>query len=163
MYSWINHNSLYILIFIFPIISTIFIYFYVSKNKFILLSSFLFLTLFFILIKVFFQPQTTDDITQIELSEIINNESDVIVEFFSPNCMGCVLSEKAVNEFIEKYSKKYKFIKLNISDDRYSELVLNNLVTITPTFIYYKNGEMKEKYVGMLNDSEKLLEKFTQK
>ena len=77
--------------------------------------------------------------------------------------MGCVLSEKAVNEFIEKYSKKYKFIKLNISDDRYSELVLNNLVTITPTFIYYKNGEMKEKYVGMLNDSEKLLEKFTQK
>ena len=43
------------------------------------------------------------------------------------------------------------------------KLVLNNLVTITPTFIYYKNGEMKEKYVGMLNDSEKLLEKFTQK
>ena len=129
MYSWINHNSLYILIFIFPLISTIFIYFYVSKNKFILLSSFLFLTLFFILLKVFFQPQTTDDITQIELSEIINNESDVIVEFFSPNCMGCVLSEKAVNEFREKYSKKYKFIKLNISDDRYSELVLNNLVT----------------------------------
>jgi thiol-disulfide isomerase/thioredoxin len=163
MYSWINHNSLYILIFVFPVFVTIFIYFYISKNKIILLSSFLLLTLIFVLVKVYFQPQSTDDINQIELARIINNEQDVIIEFFSPNCMGCVLSENAANEFIEKYSNKYKFIKLNISDKRYSELVLENLVTVTPTFIYYKDGEMKEKYIGILNDSEKLYEKFNQK
>jgi thiol-disulfide isomerase/thioredoxin len=163
MYSWINHNSLYILIFLFPVLVTIFVYIYISKNKLLLLSSFLLLTLFFILIKIFFQPQSTENINQIELAEIINNESDVVIEFFSPNCMGCVLSEKAVNEFIEKYSNRYKIIKLNISDKRYAELVSENLVTVTPTFIYYKDGEMIEKYVGMLNDSDKLHEKFNQK
>ncbi|MEC7837372.1 MAG: thioredoxin family protein [Chloroflexota bacterium] len=115
------------------------------------------------MIKIFFQPQSTENINQIELAEIINNESDVVIEFFSPNCMGCVLSEKAVNEFIEKYSNRYKIIKLNISDKRYAELVSENLVTVTPTFIYYKDGEMIEKYVGMLNDSDKLHEKFNQK
>ncbi len=113
--------------------------------------------------EVYFQPQSTDDINQIELAEIINNESDVVIEFFSPNCMGCVLSEQAVNEFIEEHSNRYKVIKLNISDKRYAELVSENFVTVTPTFIYYKDGEMKEKYIGMLNDSEKLYEKFNQK
>tara|TARA_B100000579_G_scaffold91934_1_gene72637 strand:- start:17891 stop:18382 length:492 start_codon:yes stop_codon:yes gene_type:complete len=162
MYSWINHNSLYILIFFFPIVATLFIYFYISKNKFILISSFLLLTLIFVLIKIFFQPQPTDNIDQVELEQIINNESEVIIEFFSPNCMGCVLSEPAVNEFLEKYSNKYKFIKLNVSDKRYSELVKKNLITVTPTFIYYKDGKVKDKYVGMLSDFEKLYEKFNQ-
>lgn len=162
MYSWINHNSLYILIFFFPILATIFIYFLISKNKFLLISSFLVLTLIFVLIKIFFQPHPTDDIDQVEFQQIINNESEVIIEFFSPNCMGCVLSEPAVNEFLEKYSNKYKFIKLNVSDKRYSKFVMTNLITVTPTFIYYKNGKLEEKYVGMLSDSEKLYEKFNQ-
>jgi len=163
MFYWINHNSLYILIFLFPALTTILIYFFASKNKLILLSSFILLTLLFLLVKFFFQPQSTDDINQVELEEIINNESEVIIEFFSPNCMGCVLSEQAVNEFREKYSNKYKFIKLNISDDRYSELVSKNSITVTPTFIYYRDGEIREKYFGMLNDYEKLHKKFNQK
>lgn len=161
MFSWINHNSLYILIFFFPIVITIVVYYNFSKNKFLLISLFVFLTLLFVLVKIFFQPNATDDIDQVELDQIINNESEVIIEFFSPNCMGCVLSEKEVNEFIEKYSE-YKFIKLDVSDKRYSELVMKNFITVTPTFLYFKNGKFNDKYVGMLSDSENLYEKFNQ-
>ena len=76
--------------------------------------------------------------------------------------MGCVLSQSAVNEFIDNYSSKFKVIKLNVSDNRYSNIISENMITVTPTFIYYKNGKIYEKYVGMLNDSEKLYEKFNQ-
>ena len=97
-----------------------------------------------------------------KLVEIIDNEEHVVIEFFSPNCMGCVLSQSAVNEFIDNYSSKFKVIKLNVSDNRYSNIISENMITVTPTFIYYKNGKIYEKYVGMLNDSEKLYEKFNQ-
>ena len=102
------------------------------------------------------------DISQVELVEIIDNEEHVVIEFFSPNCMGCVLSQSAVNEFIDNYSNKFKVIKLNASDNRYSNIISENMITVTPTFIYYKNGKIYEKYVGMLNDSEKLYKKFNQ-
>lgn len=162
MYTWINHNSLYILIFLFPILISSLLFFYVTKNKFVIIIAFILLTLLFVSVKIFFQPKSNVDISQVELVEIIDNEEHVVIEFFSPNCMGCVLSQSAVNEFIDNYSNKFKVIKLNVSDNRYSNIVSENMITVTPTFIYYKNGKIYEKYVGMLNDSEKLYEKFNQ-
>jgi len=70
------------------------------------------------------------------------------------------LSQTAINEFINNYSNEFKVIKLNVSDSRYSNIISENMVTVTPTFIYYKKGKIYEKYVGMLNDSEKLYQKF---
>ncbi len=160
MYTWINHNSLYILIFLFPILFSSLLFFYVTKNKLIIIVSFILITLLFVSVKIFFQPKSNNDLTQVELIEIIDNEENVVIEFFSPNCMGCVLSQTAINEFINNYSNEFKVIKLNVSDSRYSNIISENMVTVTPTFIYYKKGKIYEKYVGMLNDSEKLYEKF---
>ncbi len=160
MYTWINHNSLYILIFLFPILFSSLLFFYVTKNKLIIIVSFILITLLFVSVKIFFQPKSNNDLTQVELIEIIDNEENVVIEFFSPNCMGCVLSQTAINEFINNYSNEFKVIKLNVSDSRYSNIISENMVTVTPTFIYYKKGKIYEKYVGMLNDSEKLYQKF---
>ncbi len=160
MYTWINHNSLYILIFLFPILFSSLLFFYVTKNKLIIIVSFILITLLFVSVKIFFQPKSNNDLTQVELIEIIDNEENVVIEFFSPNCMGCVLSQTAINEFINNYSNEFKVIKLNVSDSRYSNIISENMITVTPTFIYYKKGKIYEKYVGMLNDSEKLYEKF---
>ena len=160
MYTWINHNSLYILIFLFPILFSSLLFFYVTKNKLIIIVSIILITLLFVSVKIFFQPKSNNDLTQVELIEIIDNEENVVIEFFSPNCMGCVLSQTAINEFINNYSNEFKVIKLNVSDSRYSNIISENMVTVTPTFIYYKKGKIYEKYVGMLNDSEKLYQKF---
>ena len=160
MYTWINHNSLYILIFLFPILFSSLLFFYVTKNKLIIIVSFILITLLFVSVKIFFQPKSNNDLTQVELIEIIDNEENVVIEFFSPNCMGCVLSQTAINEFINNYSNEFKVIKLNVSDSRYSNIISENMITVTPTFIYYKKGKIYEKYVGMLNDSEKLYQKF---
>ncbi|MBL06688.1 MAG: hypothetical protein CL773_02325 [Chloroflexi bacterium] len=160
MYTWINHNSLYILIFLFPILFSSLLFFYVTKNKLIIIVSFILITLLFVSVKIFFQPKSNNDLTQVELIEIIDNKENVVIEFFSPNCMGCVLSQTAINEFINNYSNEFKVIKLNVSDSRYSNIISENMITVTPTFIYYKKGKIYEKYVGMLNDSEKLYQKF---
>ena len=63
--------------------------------------------------------------------------------------MGCVLSQSAVNEFIDNYSNKFKVIKLNVSDNRYSNVISENTITVTPTFIYYKNGKIYENMLDV--------------
>ncbi len=75
MYTWINHNSLYILIFLLPILISSLLFFYVTKNKFVIIIAFIFLTLLFVSVKIFFQPKSNVDISQVELVEIIDEEN----------------------------------------------------------------------------------------
>ena len=68
MFTWINHNSLYILIFIFPFVISTFTYFYISKNRLFILLIFISLTAFFILVRLIFAPQEPSQQEKIELS-----------------------------------------------------------------------------------------------
>ena len=52
-----------------------------TKNKFVIIIAFIFLTLF-VSVKIFFQPKSNVDISQVELVEIIDNEEHVVIEFF---------------------------------------------------------------------------------
>ena len=57
MFTWVNHNSLYILIFIFPFLISLLSYIYLTKNKIIIFSIFFFLLLAFLILKNAFVPQ----------------------------------------------------------------------------------------------------------
>ena len=107
MFTWINHNSLYILIFIFPFVISTFTYFYISKNRLFILLIFISLTAFFILVRLIFAPQEPSQQEKIELSSIEQN-GKIVVQFFSPNCLGCVLSEIAINNLRKHIQKNLR-------------------------------------------------------
>ena len=160
MFTWINHNSLYILIFIFPFVISTFTYFYISKNRLFILLLFISLTTFFILVRLIFAPQEPSQQEKIELSSI-EQKGKIVVQFFSPNCLGCVLSERAINNFKNTYSEEFKVIQINIADDDYSDMVKKYNVSVVPTFIYFNDGIVVESYKGTLRSSEDLYKKFT--
>jgi thiol-disulfide isomerase/thioredoxin len=160
MFTWVNHNSLYILIFIFPVLISLLSYFYITKNKIIVFSIFFFLIVFFLLIKILLSPQESTSLEQSNIENIFESEGKLVVEFFSPNCLGCILSENAVKEFNTNYSDEFNFIKLNISDERYSSLVNDYQISVTPTFLLINEGKVINKYQGVLSNSKKLYEAF---
>ena len=160
MFTWINHNSLYILIFIFPFVISTFTYFYISKNRLFILLLFISLTTFFILVRLIFAPQEQSQQEKIEISSI-EQKGKIVVQFFSPNCLGCVLSERAINNFKKTYSEEFKVIQINIADDDYSDMVKKYNVSVVPTFIYFDDGIAVESYKGTLRSSEALYKKFT--
>ena len=91
MFTWINHNSLYILILFFPFVVSVFIYFYISKNKFFVFSIFIILTIFFIMIRLFFAPENSSLEERQNINSEIESKGKIVVQFFSPNCLGLSL------------------------------------------------------------------------
>ena len=163
MFTWINHNSLYILILFFPFVVSVFIYFYISKNKFFVFSIFIILTIFFIMIRLFFAPENSSLEERININSEIESKGKIVVQFFSPNCLGCLLNEGAINNFKNEYSNEFKVIKINIADDDYSQMVKKYNISVVPTFIYFYDGIAMETYTGTLRNSETLYEKFSPK
>jgi len=160
MYTWLNHNSLFILIFIFPFLISLISYIYLTKRRIVIFSIFFFLLILFLILKSLFVPQESPSLNNMNKANIFENEGKLVVEFFSPNCLGCILSENAVNEFNSKYFEEYDFLKINISDINYSNIVRDYQITVTPTFLLINKGEVINKYQGILSNSENLYQAF---
>ena len=114
MFHWINHNSLYIITVLFPIILSIIFYNYFSKNKLIFLSVFLLLLVISITTKILIEPGNKTN--SLEINSILSNEKPMVIEFYSPNCMGCVISEKSFLDFRKSYPERFSTFQINISD-----------------------------------------------
>ncbi len=161
MFHWINHNSLYIITFLFPIILSIIFYNYFSKNKLIFLSVFLLLLVISITTKILIEPGNKTN--SLEINSILSNEKPMVIEFYSPNCMGCVISEKSFLDFQKSYPERFTTFQINISDKNYSDLVRKYEITSTPTFVLIHQGKLIDKYVGLLTNKEKLYIRFKDK
>ena len=161
MFQWINHNSLYIITFLFPIVLSIIFYNYVSKNKLIFFSVFLLLLLISITTKIIIEPGNKAN--SLEISSILSDDKPMVIEFYSPNCMGCVISEKPFLDFQESYSERYSTFQIDIYDKNYSDLIRKYEIISTPTFVLIHKGKLVDKYVGLLTNKEKLYIRFKDK
>ena len=161
MFHWINHNSLYIITFLFPIIVSIIFYNYLSKNKLILLSVFVILLVISISTKILIEPGNKTN--SLEINSILSVDKPMVIEFYSPNCMGCAISEKPFLDFQKSYSESFTSFQINISDKNYSDLVRKYEITSTPTFVLIHQGKLIDKYVGLLTNKEKLYIRFKDK
>ena len=117
MFQWINHNSLYIITFLFPIIVSIIFYNYLSKNKLILLSVFVLLLVISISTKILIEPGNKTN--SLEINSVLSVDKPMVIEFYSPNCMGCVISEKPFLDFQKSYSERFTSFQIDIYDKKY--------------------------------------------
>ena len=92
--------------------------------------------------------------------EAIESGKAVVVDFWATWCGPCIKLGPVVEELAEKYADKAVIGKLNIDDN--DEIASENRVRNIPTRLFFKDGELKDRSVGLvkLSDLEEKLAKI---
>ena len=81
-----------------------------------------------------------------------NSQRLMILDLYADWCMPCQMLSPILQELDKKY-KEVEFYRVNV--DEAEEFAILNEINSIPTLLFYKDGEIKEKIVG-LNSMEKL-------
>ena len=84
------------------------------------------------------------------LSEVLNNDKLVIVDFFATWCEPCKLYTPILRTASEKYSDRLDIFKVDVDESQ--NIAMRYNITSTPTLIFFKDGEEVERQVGLLNE-----------
>ena len=79
-------------------------------------------------------------------SEAIRCDTPVVVDFWGPQCAPCLALMPEVEKLAGEYAGKIKFGKLNAAENR--RFCMSLKVMSLPTFLFYKNGECRERLSG---------------
>ena len=94
------------------------------------------------------------------LSEVLNNEKLVIIDFFAEWCGPCQMLAPILKEIDEAYSDKVEIYKVNVAES--ADCAMRYGVTAMPTMVFFKDGEEVERVVGFLpkEELEKIIQEF---
>ncbi|MCM1369888.1 MAG: thioredoxin [Candidatus Amulumruptor caecigallinarius] len=84
--------------------------------------------------------------------EAIESGKPVVIDFWATWCGPCIKLGPVVEELAEKYEGKAIIGKLNIDEE--SEIVAENRVRNIPTVLFFKNGELQARSVGLVKLSD---------
>lgn len=84
--------------------------------------------------------------------EAIESGKVVVIDFWATWCGPCIKLGPVVEELAEKYGEKAEIGKLNIDED--SEIVGEYRVRNIPTVLFFKDGELKDRSVGLVKLSD---------
>lgn len=80
--------------------------------------------------------------------EAIESGKPVVIDFWATWCGPCIKLGPIVEELAEKYAGNAEFGKLNIDDN--DEVASENRVRNIPTVLFFKDGKMVERSVGLV-------------
>jgi len=83
---------------------------------------------------------------------VIKGEKPSVVDFWAPWCGPCRMLAPIVDELSEKFEGKVNILKCNVDEsaDAPAEYGVRNI----PTLLFFKNGEMVDRLVGLVSQSE---------
>ncbi len=84
--------------------------------------------------------------------EAIESGKPVVIDFWATWCGPCIKLGPVVEELAEKYAGQVTVGKLNIDDN--DEIASENRVRNIPTVLFFKDGELKERSVGLVKLSD---------
>lgn len=97
------------------------------------------------------------DINAEEYAALQNSENPVVIDFHATWCGPCKVLSPILEE-LESEVENVEFVKLDV--DQYPEIAGANQVMGVPTVVILKDGEVKERFVGV-QPKETIKEKIT--
>lgn len=89
------------------------------------------------------------DITQdVFQKEVLEHQGLVVVDFWAPWCGPCRVLSPIIEELAEELQGKVKVAKVNVDEN--GEIASQYNVMGIPTIIFFKNGQMVDQHVGVL-------------
>ena len=79
--------------------------------------------------------------------EVLQNDKITLIDLWAEWCGPCRMMSPVVEELAKEYKDRVRVGKLNVDDN--PEVPTNYNVRGIPTFLLFKNGELKEKIVGV--------------
>ncbi|MDE6256591.1 MAG: thioredoxin [Muribaculaceae bacterium] len=80
--------------------------------------------------------------------EAIESGKVVVIDFWATWCGPCLKLGPVVEELAEKYGDKAIIGKINIDEE--SDIVMENRVRSVPTVLFFKDGEVAARSVGLV-------------
>ena len=88
-------------------------------------------------------------ITNQNLEQVLKSSSVVVVDFWATWCGPCRMLAPTVEEVSELMEGKAVVAKCNVDEVR--EVAMQYRIMSIPTLIYFKNGEVVDKTVGVVS------------
>ena len=92
-----------------------------------------------------------------EYSEIVNSSNPVVIDFHATWCGPCKVLSPILEELDDEI-EGVEFVKLDV--DQYPQIAGQNQVMGVPTVVILKDGEVKDRFVGV-QPKEVIKEKIT--
>ena len=89
----------------------------------------------------------TEIISVEEFEKELETDLPVLVDFFATWCGPCKMQSPILHEFADEMGDKVKIIKVYV--DQNEKLAYQFGIMTIPTIAVFKNGELKEKNVGL--------------
>lgn len=87
-----------------------------------------------------------------DFNEILENNNVVIVKFSATWCTPCRIMEPMIERVGKQFEDKAKVISIDVEDE--PDLATKYKIRNIPTILYFKNGEIKDKSVGSITESD---------
>ncbi len=86
------------------------------------------------------------DINAEEYAEIVNSSNTVVIDFHATWCGPCKVLSPILEELNDEI-EGVEFVKLDV--DQHPQIAGQNQVMGVPTVLILKNGEIKDRFVGV--------------
>ncbi|MEF8835934.1 MAG: thioredoxin [Candidatus Thermoplasmatota archaeon] len=91
-------------------------------------------------------------ITEDNYDEFLKNNERVVLDFWATWCGPCVYMDPIIEELAERFEEEVKFGKVNVEENK--KVPSQCEVQSLPCLLFIKDGDIKEKITGKLNEEE---------
>lgn len=91
-------------------------------------------------------------VTNTNISEILAGSQPVMIDFWAVWCGPCRMLSPTVDEIAGEYEGKAVVAKCNVDDA--DEVAMQFRIRNIPTLLFFKNGELVERLVGVVSKQE---------
>jgi thioredoxin 1 len=81
--------------------------------------------------------------------EVKQSPLPVVIDIYATWCGPCKMMGPVFDELSKELEDKYKFVKINIDEER--DLAIQYSVSSIPTFLFMKNGNLVAKETGYMS------------